>query len=177
MADSDLPTLYGTSPLIGSLLPDDLIYMVRSDGGSPPTYSDYAAKAGQLERNFGLAASDETTAITTGNGKVTFDLIENIILTGVVATLVTAETAGSPPTPFTVDVKADGTSIFSTLLTIDGGEVSSLDAATPAVITDGASPPGTEIALAAGTSMRIDVTQIDGGTAAGLKVWFIYRLR
>jgi hypothetical protein len=106
-----------------------------------------------------LAASDEISAITVGNGKLTFRMPHNMTLTGIRASLTTAQTSG---TIFTVDVKQNGVSILSTLLTIDNTERTSTTAATPAVISTSA--------LTDDSEMRIDVTQIGDGTAKGLKI-------
>jgi hypothetical protein len=109
-----------------------------------------------------VAASDETTAITTGTAKVTFRLPCAFTLTGVRASLTTAQTSGSI---FTVDINESGTSILSTKLTIDNTEKTSTTAATPPVISDSA--------LADDAEITIDVDQIGDGTAKGLKVTLI----
>jgi len=66
----------------------------------------------------------------------------------------------------TVDIKEDGVSILSTLLTIDANEKTSTTAATPVVISD--------YALADDAEITIDITTISAGTAAdGLQVYLI----
>lgn len=109
-----------------------------------------------------VAASDETTAITTGTGKVTFRMPARVWLTDVRASLVTAQTSGST---FTVDVNEAGSTILSTKLTVDNTEKTSTTAATPPVISDPAIADDAEI--------TIDVDQVGDGTAKGLKVTFI----
>lgn len=109
-----------------------------------------------------LAASDETTALTTGTAKVTFRMPFAITLTSVRASLSTAQTSGSI---FTVDINEAGTSILSTKLTIDNGEKTSTTAATAAVISD--------TALADDAEITIDIDQVGDGTAKGLKVYLI----
>lgn len=109
-----------------------------------------------------VAASDETTAITTGTNKVTFRMPARVWLTEVRASLVTAQTSGSI---FTVDVNEAGSTIFSTALTVDNTEKTSTTAATPAVISDAAIADDAEI--------TVDVDQVGDGTAKGLKVTFI----
>jgi hypothetical protein len=65
----------------------------------------------------------------------------------------------------TVDINegASPTSILSTKITIDNGEYSSNDAATPPVISDAA--------IAAGAKITADIDQIGDGTAKGLTVY------
>lgn len=109
-----------------------------------------------------LAASDETTAITTGTAKITFRMPYAMTLTAIRASLSTAQTSGST---FTVDVNEGGTTILSTKLTIDNTEKTSTTAATPPVISDASLSDDAEI--------TIDVDQIGDGTAKGLKVTLI----
>lgn len=109
-----------------------------------------------------IAASDETTALTTGTAKVTFYMPYNFTLTEVIATLVTAQASGSI---FTVDVNQNGTSVISTKATIDNTESTSLTAATAPVISTSA--------LTKGDKMTIDIDQIGNGSAVGLKVMLV----
>lgn len=81
-----------------------------------------------------IAISDETTALTTGTAKVTWRAPYAFTLTAVRAQLNTASSSGTP----TFDINEAGTSVLSTLLTIDSGELTSVTAATPAVISDSA---------------------------------------
>jgi hypothetical protein len=109
-----------------------------------------------------LAASDETTALTTGTAKVTFRMPHAMTLTSVRASLTTAQASGSI---FTVDINESGASILSTKLTIDNTEKTSTTAATPAVISD--------TALADDAEITIDIDQIGNGSATGLKITLI----
>jgi hypothetical protein len=109
-----------------------------------------------------VAASDETTALTTGTAKVTFRMPYAMTVTAVRASLSTAQASGSI---FTVDINEGGTTILSTKLTIDNTEKTSTTAATPAVVSD--------TALADDAEITIDIDQIGDGTAAGLKVTII----
>lgn len=109
-----------------------------------------------------IACSDETTALTAGTGKITFRMPYPFTLTGVRASLVTAQVSGSI---FTVDLNEAGTSVLSTKLTVDNTEKTSTTAATAAVISDSA--------LADDAEMSIDIDQIGDGTAKGLKVTLI----
>lgn len=115
-----------------------------------------------LYRNYGAAASDLTTALTTGTNKAIIRLPHAMTLTSVRASLLVEQTGGSI---FTVDVNENGTSVLSTKITIDNGENSSVDAATQPVISDSA--------LAADSEIEFDIDQIGDGTAIGLQVWII----
>jgi hypothetical protein len=112
----------------------------------------------------GLACSDETTALTTGAGKVTFRMPYAMELTAVRASVTTAPTGST----LVVDINEGGTSVLSTKLSIDAGEKTSTTAAVPAVISD--------TSLADDAEITIDIAQI-GATIAGtgLKVWLIGR--
>lgn len=109
-----------------------------------------------------IAIGDETTPLTTGTAKVTFRMPYAFTLTGIRASLTTAQASGSI---FTVDVNEGGASILSTKLTIDNTEKTSTTAATAPVISD--------TALADDAEITIDIDQIGNGTAVGLKVVMI----
>jgi hypothetical protein len=109
-----------------------------------------------------LAASDETTALTTGTAKMTFRMPHAMTLTGVRASLTTAQASGSI---FTVDINQSGSSVLGTKLTIDNTEKTSTTAATPATITTSALTDDSEI--------TIDIDQIGNGSATGLKITLI----
>jgi hypothetical protein len=76
------------------------------------------------------ALSDETTAVTTGT-KLTTRARRAFTLTDVRLSCTDASSSGNP----TVDIKKNGTSIFSTKISIDSGEKTSVTAATPYVLT------------------------------------------
>ena len=109
-----------------------------------------------------LAASDESTALTTGTGKVTFRMPYAMTLTAVRASLTTAQVGG---TIFTVDINESGTTILSTKLTIDNTEKTSTTATTAPVISD--------TSLADDAEITIDIDQVGDGTAKGLKITLI----
>jgi hypothetical protein len=109
-----------------------------------------------------LAASDETTALTTGTAKMTFRMPHAMTLTAVRASLTTAQASGSI---FTVDINQGGSSVLGTKLTIDNTEKTSTTAATAATITTSALTDDSEI--------TIDIDQIGNGTATGLKITLI----
>ena len=110
----------------------------------------------------GLAASDETTALTTGAAKVTFRAPCAMTLTAVRASVTTAPVGST----IIVDINEGGNSILSTKLSIDASEKSSTTAASAAVISDSSIADDAEI--------TIDIDQVGSTTAgAGLKVWLI----
>ena len=77
-------------------------------------------------------------------------------------------TAGSGAQIITVDVSRNGTSIFSTLPTIDEGELTSLTAAIPPVIS------GAPVSVAQGDKFEFRLWQIDeDNLATGLKAYLI----
>lgn len=113
-------------------------------------------------KTIGLAASDETTPITAGTAKITFRMPYAMTVTGVRASLNTAQTSGNV---VTVDINEGGTSILSTKLTFDNTEKTTTTATTAAVVSD--------TSLADDAEITIDIDQIGDGTAEGLKVWLI----
>lgn len=78
-----------------------------------------------------LPVGDQTTAITTGTGKLTFRVQRDMTVTAVRASLKTAGTG----TLTTFDINKNGTTILSTKLSIDATETTSITAATPPVIS------------------------------------------
>jgi len=130
-----------------------------ANGGTAATTASAARQNLGVFESIIVACSDETTALTTGTAKVTFRMPFAMTLSGVTASLSTAQTSGSI---FTVDINEAGSTILSTKLTIDNTEKTSTTAATAAVISD------TSLALDA--EMTIDIDQIGDGTAKGLKV-------
>jgi hypothetical protein len=112
-----------------------------------------------------VACSDETTAITAGSNKVKFRMPYAFTLTGVRASLSTAQATNGGGGIFTVDINENGATILSTKITIDNTETTSTTAVTPPVISDAS--------LADDAEISIDVDQIGDGTAKGLKVMLI----
>lgn len=110
--------------------------------------------------SFIIAVSDETTSLTTGTAKVTFRIPYAFTLTQIRASLNTVSSSGTP----TFDVKKNGTTVFSTLLSIDASEKTSQTAATPAVLST--------TSLADDDEITIDVT-VAGAGAKGAKLVFI----
>ena len=128
-----------------------------------PTQQSVKAYVDAQPEAIGVAASDESTALTTGAGKVSFRMPFAMTLTAVRASLVGA---GSSSGTTTVDINESGTTVLSTKLTIDNTELTSQTAATPAVISDSA--------LADDAIITIDIDAVTGGAdETGLKVWLI----
>jgi len=108
------------------------------------------------------AVSDESTPITTGVAKVIFRAPYAMTLYQIPrASLSVASTSGIP----TIDINKNGNSIFSTLLTIDANETTSVTAATPAVLST--------TTLADDDQISIDI-DVAGTGATGLKVTLYY---
>jgi len=145
----------------GTLAGTEYVELVQSGGNVKALLSAIKTFSNRGE-SIVLAASDETTALTTGTSKITFRMPYAFTLTAVRASLTTAQTSGSI---FTVDINDSGTSILSTKLTIDNTEKTSTTAATAPVISD--------TALADDAEITIDIDQIGDGTAKGLKVALI----
>ncbi len=111
-----------------------------------------------------VAVSNETTDLTTGTAKLTFRMPYAMLLTSIKASVTTASVGAN----IIVNVKENGTTILSTLLSIDAGEKTSATAATPPVISDAN--------LGADSEITIDISQVGTTTAgAGLKVYLIGR--
>ena len=114
--------------------------------------------------SFVLACSDETTAIDSTGTKLTFYMPFAYTVTGVRASLTTTSSSGTP----TIDINDGATTILSTKITIDPGDLISTDSATQPVIDD------PDLADEAKITIDVDVTGTD---ATGLKVYIIgYRV-
>ena len=114
-----------------------------------------------------IAASDETTALTVADDKVTFRMPYAMTLNaGIAGVRASLTTAGTTSGVTTIDIEQGGVSILSTLLTIDYGELTSYTAATAVVV-------GTT-ALTDNSVMTVNVDGLSGGaTEAGLKIQLI----
>ena len=110
--------------------------------------------------SFVCACSDETTAIDSTGTKLTFYMPYAYTVSEVRASLTTTSSSGTP----TIDISEDGTTILSTKITIDSGDLISTDSTTQPVIDDSA--------LADKSKITIDV-DVTGTDATGLKVYII----
>ncbi|HEY3530395.1 MAG TPA: hypothetical protein VGK78_14710 [Nocardioides sp.] len=105
------------------------------------------------------ALGDESTAITTGT-KVTARIPFAFAIAEIRASLTTASSSGNP----TFDVKKNGTSVFSTLLSIDATEKTSKTATTAAVLSTTGLSDDDELTFSVSTA---------GTGAAGPKITII----
>ena len=111
------------------------------------------------EEVFIVALSDETTDLTTGTAKASFNMPFAMTLTGVKANCTTAPVGST----IIVDINEAGSTILSTKLSIDASELTSSTAASAAVISD--------TALANDALITFDIDQVGSSTAGkGLKV-------
>lgn len=110
-----------------------------------------------------VAASDETTALTTGVAKVTFRMPFAMTLTEIRASVTTAPTDAA----LIIDVNQNGSSVVATERpAILAGEKTSTTSTTPGVISTSALTDDAEI--------TIDIDQVGSTVAgAGLKVALI----
>lgn len=119
-----------------------------------------SGSGGSTQKVFPFSVTDEVIPITTGTGVLSFRIPYAMTLTGIRASLVSAQTSGSI---LTIDINEGGTTILSTKLTIDNNETTSTSAATAAVISD--------TSLADDAVITVDIDQVDAATAAaGLKI-------
>lgn len=108
----------------------------------------------------GVALSDETTSITTGAAKVTCHVPYDFTLTDAFAGVTGASSSG----PVQIDVNKNAVSIFSTTITIEEAENTSLTAATQPVLST--------TSLAQGDTITFDI-DAQGTSAEGAKVYLI----
>ena len=112
--------------------------------------------------SFLLVVGDETTALTTGAAKLTFRIPYSFTLIAVRASVTTAPTDAT----IIIDINESGTSVLSTLLTIDSTDKTSTVATAPAIISDANLDIDAEI--------TIDIDQVGSTIAgAGLKITLI----
>lgn len=134
---------------------DDTVLVTKGWVNEKQAYSDFMF----------VSCSDETTALTVSTC-VTMRIPRAIPFIDVIDfTLNTAPTGSG----MIFNVKINGTTIYDTLPTIDVGEFSTRDAATPQVLT------GSNASVVAGDIVTIEITQIGSTVAgAGLKSWISY---
>lgn len=110
-----------------------------------------------------IAASDETTNLTTGTAKVTFRMPYAFTLTAIRASLTTAQASGSD---LIVDVNENGTTLMTTnKLRFDNTEKTTTTSANPPTLTD--------TALADDSEITVDIDQVGTAGAKGLKIYLI----
>lgn len=112
-----------------------------------------------------IAFTDETSDLTTGDAKATFHMPNYATTLLEVSIGLTTAPTGSIAI---FDLEEGGTTVLSTLISIDIGEKTSEDAATPPVISDSA--------LAANALMTVNIDQIGSSVAgAGAKLYVKYK--
>jgi hypothetical protein len=113
-----------------------------------------------------IACSDETTALVAGTAIRSFRTPYPVVIDYVKASVNTAPTGAA----ILVDITAGGNALLSTRISIDAGDLTSEDAATPAVIVPGFAFNDADSVIS------IDLDQIGSTVAgAGLKVTFLWR--
>ena len=152
-------------PAAGNVLEVDTY--AANGGGSyynnPPLATMKWSNPSQLvTQSLIVAASDETTDLTTGTAKSTFRMPYAFTLSAVRASVTTAPTGST----IIVNIKESGTTILSSRITIDATEKTSVTAAAQPVISD--------TALADDSEITVDIDQV-GSTVAGtgLKITLI----
>ena len=130
-----------------------------------PAWSDASSLTHSIAME--IACSDETTALTTGTAKVTFRMPYAMTLNAGIAGIRASLTgAGSTSGLTTIDVNQGGSTILSTKLTIDYGELTSYTGAAPVVIST--------TALTDNAVITVNVDVLSGGaTESGLKIKLI----
>lgn len=151
------------TPTLGVAQTTDDAYASGWDGSNRvPTQNAIYDKIQALAfvKAWTVAVTDEVSLIVTGNAQVQFRMPYAMTLTEVRASLNVAQASG---TTLQINVKENGTTIFSTNLTIDNTETTTVTAAVPAVISDAS--------LADDSIITVDVVAVDAATSAvGLKV-------
>jgi hypothetical protein len=110
-----------------------------------------------------LAASDETTALAPANSTVSFRVPRAITLSSITACLSTAGTGG---TLVQIDVKKNGTTVFSTKPSFNSGSDTTVGGTTPGVLS--------VTSLAANDKITVDIIAVGSTIAgAGLKISLI----
>ena len=109
-----------------------------------------------------FAVGTETDDLEIGTDKITFRMPYEMELTDVRANVNTAPTGSG----ITVDINLNGTSIFSTLLTIDADETTSVTAATAYALST--------TTLTNDTEITVDIDAVGSSTPGkGLKITLI----
>jgi hypothetical protein len=128
--------------------------------GSTNLYFTNARARAALPDAIGIAVSDEGTNLATGSANLTFRMPYAVTLTSVRANVNTAPVGST----INIDIKRAGTSIFSTLLSIDANEKTSATAATPAVLST--------TSLSDDDELVVSIEQVGSTTPGkGLKLW------
>ena len=114
---------------------------------------------GDIEWSMTIAVSDETTDLTTGDSKITFFMPVDLTLTEVFTTVSGQSSSGN----VTIDIRKNGTTIFTTPPSIQASEDTSLTGTVAVLSTT---------AFVQGDKIEIDIDAAGTG-ASGLKVAMI----
>ena len=154
-----------TLPLLGAA--DEFTFNAHTQTLTNKTISASSNTISNLPVEIGMACSDETTALTVADDKVTFRMPHAMTLNaGIAGVRASLTTAGSTSGVTTIDIEQGGVSILSTLLTIDYGDTTSYTATTPVAVET--------TALTDNSVITVNVDVLSGGeTEAGLKIWLI----
>lgn len=164
MAHKEIPTITAASALDGL----EQLHIVQGSNSRRVTIQeiiDFALEQLQNIESFIIPCSNETTPLAVAAGVFSFRMPYAFVPTVVRADVVTAPTGSE----IEVDVKVGGVSIFTTTLTIDAGETTSVTAAVPAVLL-------ADLVIASNAIVTVDIVAV-GATieGAGLKVTIIGR--
>ncbi|MEI6296288.1 MAG: hypothetical protein WCO84_01405 [bacterium] len=154
-----IPILVNGVAISAGVLKMNILYSLLVDNVNSKAFFNSV----EYETSMTLALSDEITAITTGTAKMTFRSPFAVTLTKIPR--ISLSTASSVNLP-TVDIKKNGSSIFSTPLRIDATEKTSVTATTPAVLST--------TSIADDDELTFDINEAGTG-AKGLKVTLFYR--
>ena len=137
--------------------------VIKPDGEIAITNDLQISGSTSFEDYMILSVTADNTDIQTGTGQFRFRLPFAMELYQIPrASLSTASSSGA----VTVDINSGGSTIFSTNLTIDANETTSITAATPAVLST--------TSIADDSQITIDVDGAGTG-ARGLKITLYYR--
>ena len=121
-----------------------------------------ACRCTVFNQDWAIAASDKTTPITTLSDQLLFWTTREMTFSEVRASLDQPQATGAR---FTIDIKLDGVTIFSALLSFNNGEEVTFTSSIPAVMVTKTFPNNSKVTL--------DITQVGDGTAAGLIIYFV----
>lgn len=141
--------------LIPSTIPGEIHYLPFCWNANDTKWDSIGGAVGSSTEVLSVSCSNLTSSLVVSTNVGYYRMPYAMTLTQVKASVLTAPTGAN----LIVDIKKNGVTVLSTLLSIDAGEKTSVTATTPAVI----SVP----ALAADDEITIDITQI-GSTVAGV---------
>lgn len=158
--------------LTTTLSSQNIIIDMPNTAVTPGSYADayvtvdaYGRLTGAVAstNNTTIALTDPVSLVTTGAGKQYWRAPYAFTLKDVRASVSTASTSGGP---LTVNIKKNGTTIFSTKLTIDDNEKTSVTAATPYVFST--------TAVADDDELTFDIdTAGSGGVGLMVKLYYV----